>query len=396
MSASVSDETLLNKFKIPNNDNLNAYATQPIKPGSLIIKNGVMFILGGVSSGKSTLISKLIAVYKREINPIILSFYGGITPDETTTYAISTFNIKPHFIRLSTPEAMVSFFNQFRYRRLKLAELLMFLQSIYKNNTALIIASVQLIDELNINNKSDKKRLKPLLLYITELLESKKLNISNEKGFIYLSEYIIKRYAMKHKINFELDPIGFISTCLISFSKGFKPYTLTVDVINDPTIAPPKNINAFNARFTPYTFEPFIRVIKDSDISRSKSNKNIRIEIVPSVCIFDDVAQYPLLTTERSSQWIKDLFAETRRWLNTFIIAAQRHNLLNKTLRSLTHTFYIGYSLVDDDIPKIAKEIPTNLLSSKDFTLLYNNVIKPFTFFTYNNKLGFNVLTLKN
>ena len=100
------------------------------------------------------------------------------------------------------------------------------------------------------------------------------------------------------------------------------------------------------------------------------------------------------MTTEHPPQWTKDLLAETRRWMNTFIIAAQRHSLLNKSLRALTHTFFIGYSLIDDDLPRIAQEMPSNILSGDDFLTLYKQSIKPFTFFVYNNKLGFSLITL--
>ena len=59
------DEQLLNKFQIPDNSNLNDYAMSPILPNSLMIKNGVMYVVGGVSSGKSTLLSKMIGIYTK-------------------------------------------------------------------------------------------------------------------------------------------------------------------------------------------------------------------------------------------------------------------------------------------------------------------------------------------
>lgn len=393
-----SDEKLLNKFNVPNNENLKDYAMAPIHPKSLFIKNGVMYILGGVSSGKSTLLSKLMAVYTKTIQPIIICFYTGLTPDETTTYALSSFGVKPHFVKLTTPEAMMSFFNQFRFKRLKYAELLMFLLSVFKSNTALILSCVEMVNELNLNepNEFDNtnyiKRVNILNSYISDNINNNKININKNKGFIYLSQYLLNTYSKQHKVDFDEKPSLFITNALVSFSHGFQPQTITVDSLNDLTIKPDKA--SFNIRFQSYTFEPFIRISKIDRNLRSESNKT-KIELVPSICIFDDVASFPLLTSEHSNQWTKDLFAETRRWMNTFIIAAQRHNLLNKTLRSLTHTFFIGYSLVDDDIPRIAKEIPTNLLSSNDFKLLYNNIIKPFTFFVYNNKYGYNVLSLK-
>ena len=386
-----TDEKLINRFKIPNNENLNDYAMNPIFKNSLIIKNGVMYILGGVSSGKSTLISKLMAVYQRSIKPIITYFYSGLTPDETTTYAASVFGIKPHFVRLPTPEAMISFFNQYRLKRLKLAELLMFLNSVFKSNTPALLAAVEFVEELGLTNEqirtgSIRKRVDLAVDYVQSLIDKKRIITSaNKTEFIYTSEYLLKTYSRAHNVNFSTNPALFVVNALISFSHGFKPQELTVDILNEPTIKP--NKTDILSRFNHYQFEPFIRI--------ENLTGNVKLSLVPTISVFDDVASFPLLTAERSNQWTKDLLAETRRWMNTFIFAGQRHNLLNKTLRSLTHTFFIGYSLVDDDIPRIAKEIPSNLLSSDEFRLLYNNLIKPFTFFVYNNKLGYNVISLK-
>ena len=425
--SSTNDERLLGMYQIPVNRNLDDYAMSAIRPGSLFIRNGVMYILGGVSSGKSTLMSKLIGAYNKILNPITVCFYAGLTPDETTTFALNSFNIRPYFVRLSTPEAMYSFFDQFRYKRLKLAELLMFLLSVFKDDTELLLDSVQYVEDLNIQDKqvaASDKRMKALLLYVSTLITSRAINIDPSKRFIYLSEFINKEYSRRHKVSFSYDPAHFISRCLISFAKGFHEQTITVDVLNDPSTRPLRNANstALLNRFHPYTFKPFLRVVttrrrvdkpmkgdirlamipeqvlKQSGERKERSDwseLDTKIELVPSISIFDDVAQFPLLTAERSNQWTKDLFAETRRWQNTFVIAAQRHNLLNKTLRSLTHTFFVGYSLVDDDIPHIAKEIPSNLLSGREFVDMYTHLIKPFTFFVYNNKLGYNILHLR-
>ena len=389
MKVSNIDEELLNSYHIKENANLNDYSMSPILPGSLMIKNGVQYIVGAVSSGKSTLISKMIATYTKVLNPIIVSFYGGLSVDETTMYNLSTFKIKPIYVKLPTPESMVSFFTQFRYKRIKLAELLMFLLSVFKDKVPLLLEAVQLVEELNIKDKSvsdSNKRMKALLLYVTELISAKKLAISPAKDFIYLSEFITKQYSRKHKVSFSGDPALFICHCLLSFSKGFKSYTVTVDILNETV--PKKNAKLPSnllSRFTPYNFPPFLRVV----------GNGAKIELVPSISIFDDIAGFPLFTTEHAGQFVKDLLAETRRWMNSFIFAGQRHNLLNKSLRALTHTFYIGYGLVDSDIPIISKEMPSNLMAGKDFQEIYHNVIGPFTFLVYNNKLGVNIIKLK-
>lgn len=412
-----TDDKLLNSFHVPENEALDAYAMSPIAKNSLMIKNGVMYVLGGISSGKSTLLSKMAAVYKKQIDPIVLYFYSGLSADETTTFAFSSFGIKPHYIQLPTPEAMVSFFNHYRYKRIKLAELLMFLDSVFKHNTPLLLACLEMIQELELTKHIDyfstlpvphspqggvlgprselneKKRFHVLLSYIYGLSEQAKINtVPSKKNFIYLSEFILKTFGKKHKVKFDSSPELFITHALISFAKGLKPQTITVDILNEPGVKPNLNRNNILNRFVPYNFPPFIRLTKTSNLEMGFKS---RLELVPSVSFFDDIASFPLLTTERAGQWVKDLLAETRRQQNTFIFSAQRYNLLNKTLRSLTHTFFIGYGLIDDDLPKIAKEFPSNLLSSKEFMLLYQNVIKPFTFIVYNVKLGFNVLELK-
>ena len=383
------DNTLINSFKVKDNSNLNDFSLQAVVPGSLVIRNGVIYIVGAISSGKSTLISKLMALYTRTIDPIIVNFYSGLSADETTQYNLSQFGIKPYFVRLATPEAMVSFFTQFRYKRTKLSELLMLLLSIYKDNARLLIESVTYVNALNIKDKSvhdNNKRMRALILYLTELMATNQILSSELEGYIYSSEYINKNYSKRRKLNFNSDPQVFLARVLLSFARGFKSSTVTVDVLNEPLLKPNlKNREALLNRFQPITFRPFLRYLK----------KEAKIELVPSICTFDDIASFPLLTTDHASQFAKDLLAETRRYQNTFIFAAQRMNLLNKTLRALTHTFFIGYGLIDDDLPRLAREMPSNLMSSQEFLELYKKAIGPFTFIVYNNKLGVNILKLR-
>lgn len=362
----MADNTRLNKITTANSELLDSFAMKPIFKKSLLIQNGVMYIIGGVSSGKSTLISKLIKIYDETINPIILCLYSGFAPDETTQFNISSYNMssKPFFIKLESDTAFISFFNQLRIKRLKISELLLFVKSILRDKTSeLIETALALFDGIERTRTDYNKRFKMLLSLVAN-----NFNIKNPR-LIYWSEYVLKTYAKRRKISFDDDPLTFVCRCLISLSKGLKPLEILIPDSSE------------TRKYKLITLPPVLRMTKKSGY-----------EVIPNVSIFDDVAQFHLLTTERSSQWVKDLFAETRRWKNTFIIAAQRYNLLNKSLRSLTHTFFIGFSLIDDDLPKISKEMPSNLLGSGDFITLYKRMIKPFTFFVYNNKLGFNFI----
>lgn len=362
----MADNTRLRKIATANSELLDAFAMKPIFKKSLLIQNGVMYIIGGVSSGKSTLISKLIKIYDETINPLILCLYSGFAPDETTQFNISSYDMKskPFFIKLESDEAFISFFNQLRVKRLKISELLLFVKSILRDKTSeLIETALALFDGIERTRKDYDKRFKMLLSLVTN-----NFNIKNPR-LIYWSEYVLKTYAKRRKMSFDDDPLIFVCRCLISLSKGLKPLEILIPDSSE------------SKKYKLITLPNILRMTKGTGY-----------EVIPSVSIFDDVAQFRLLTTERSSQWVKDLFAETRRWKNTFIIAAQRYNLLNKSLRSLTHTFFIGFSLIDDDLPKISKEMPSNLLGSSDFMTLYKHMIKPFTFFVYNNKLGFNFI----
>ena len=376
----MTDSALINKVSIPNTELIDSFAMKPIKPNSLIIQNGVMFILGGVSSGKSTLISKLIKIYDEYLNPEILCFYSGFGPDETTQFIISNvqMNNKPYFIQLSNNDAFISFFNQFKAHRLKYSELLLFLNSIYHKSNNKLFELLKLANELfhdveEVDEPGLLKRFKFLMRFVNDSLPLKHIS-----HLIYWSEYVHKTYAKKHKIDFNTDPVKFISNCLVSLSKALNPLEIIVISDNDTS-------KRLNERIKRYSFRPQIRFDKS----------NSKLELIPSVCVFDDIGQFPLLTTERASPFVKDLFAETRRWKNTFIIAAQRHSLLNKSLRALTHTFFIGYSLIDDDLPRIAKEFPSNLMNKDEFLKMYHEVIKPFSFLIYNNKLGINWIQLK-
>lgn len=384
-----SDERMLNKFRIPDNINLNDYAMAPIQKDSLIIKNGVMYVVAGISGGKSSLLSKMAALYARTINPIVISFYGGLSPDETSTYSLSTFGIKPHYIKLPTPESMISFFNQYRYKRTKLAELLMFLLSVYKDNAELLLSSIGVVEELELHDIStplQNKRMKALILTVAELIASNRINVDASKSFIYLSEFILKTYSSKKRIAFSVSPDLFIARCLISLSKGFHEETITVDLLNEPGVRI-KNMRNTLGRFVPYTFDSFLRV--------TKGNRKLKIELIPSVMFFDDVAQFPLLTTEHSTQFVKDIFAETRRYMNTFIIASQRYNLLNKTLRALCHTFFFGFGIIDNDLPIMCKEVPSSLMDQKEFMAMYKTAVKPYSFLVYNVKYGITFIQLK-
>ena len=170
----MADNTRLSKITTASSELLDAFAMKPIFKKSLLIQNGVMYIIGGVSSGKSTLISKLIKIYDETINPLILCLYSGFAPDETTQFNISSYNMKskPFFIKLESDAAFISFFNQLRVKRLKISELLLFVKSILKDKTSdLIETALALFDGIERTRTDYNKRFKMLLSLVANKLE---------------------------------------------------------------------------------------------------------------------------------------------------------------------------------------------------------------------------------
>lgn len=370
----MTDAKRLNEIKTPSNDLIDAFSMKPIAKNSLIIQNGVMVVYAAVSGGKSTLLSKLMKIYDDTIEPMIFSFYSTMTPDETTTHHVSSYQLKhkPYFIQLPNNDALISFFTQFRYKRVKLSELLLFMKSVFINDKG-VIDVIRLAYSLfnNISSKFDHddymKRVYTLMSVIIDRVDLTKR--------VYESDFVFSKYAKKRKINYTTDPLLFIANVAVSLSKGLKPFTITMLVDSSAS-----NVKQ---RFKPIDIEPMIRIRKN------------KIELIPSISMMDDVAQFPMMTTERPSQFVKDLLSMTRRYQNTFVICAQRFTLINKSLRALAHVFWIGYGLIDADIPEIGKEMPSNILSRDDFVTLYHDSVKPFTFFVYCNKLGFELITLR-
>ena len=180
-SSTTSDAKRLNAIKTPDNELIDAFSMKPVEKGSLIIQNGVMVVYAAVSGGKSTLLAKMMKIYDDTIEPMIFSFYSTMTPDETTTHHISSYKLKhkPYFIQLPTPESMISFFTQFRYKRVKMSEMLLFMKSVFVDDRGLIEV-VKLAFSLfnNISKRFDKddymKRVYTLISVIVDRVDLSK------------------------------------------------------------------------------------------------------------------------------------------------------------------------------------------------------------------------------
>ncbi|KAA6398830.1 MAG: hypothetical protein EZS28_005648 [Streblomastix strix] len=75
-----------------DNSMLDEYKTKPSTRNSLLLINGNHYIVGAVGSGKPTLLSKLIVIYKQRINPLIL-YFSNFGADETMALNLNSKNI---------------------------------------------------------------------------------------------------------------------------------------------------------------------------------------------------------------------------------------------------------------------------------------------------------------
>ncbi|KAA6369648.1 MAG: hypothetical protein EZS28_034825 [Streblomastix strix] len=94
----------LQDITFTNQDLLNEYKTTPLTKNSLFLINGNHYIVGAVGSGKTTLMCKLVVIYKKIIDPFILYFsnYGA---DETMALNLNSKNIQ--LTNVTYGEAMI-------------------------------------------------------------------------------------------------------------------------------------------------------------------------------------------------------------------------------------------------------------------------------------------------
>ncbi|KAA6368534.1 MAG: hypothetical protein EZS28_035940 [Streblomastix strix] len=94
----------LQDITFTNQDLLNEYKTTPLTKNSLFLINGNHYIVGAVGSGKTTLMCKLVVIYKKIIDPFILYFsnYGA---DKTMALNLNSKNIQ--LTNVTYGEAMI-------------------------------------------------------------------------------------------------------------------------------------------------------------------------------------------------------------------------------------------------------------------------------------------------
>ncbi|KAA6375506.1 MAG: hypothetical protein EZS28_028966, partial [Streblomastix strix] len=83
---------------------LNEYKTSPLTKNSLFLINGIHYIVGAVGSGQTTLMCKLVVIYKKIINSFKL-YFSNYKADETMALNLNSKNIQ--LTNVTYGEAMI-------------------------------------------------------------------------------------------------------------------------------------------------------------------------------------------------------------------------------------------------------------------------------------------------
>lgn len=76
-------------------------------------------------------------------------------------------------------------------------------------------------------------------------------------------------------------------------------------------------------------------------------------KITKSLMLFDDITQFKNFTGKYANNFFKELAANTRHFANTSIFSMQRFTYLQKDVRVLVHSWFLGYGITDDDIKSL-------------------------------------------
>ena len=106
----------LDKIDLAKDTSLDQMKTQSISDGSAFIVNGTMCIVGNIGSGKTSLIAKLMVLYRKKIEPDIFYFFTEGRMDSTMSE-----NINKHQIEITPIDS--KYMEEFvaKYRTLKMA-----------------------------------------------------------------------------------------------------------------------------------------------------------------------------------------------------------------------------------------------------------------------------------
>jgi hypothetical protein len=105
----------INQIQFDNYDLLDEYKTKPLTPHSIFLVNANHYIVGAVARGKTTLLSKLIVLYKQHINFYIL-YFSNFGADETMSINMNDKRIQLNNITYSEAMSFLPQFDEIKYK----------------------------------------------------------------------------------------------------------------------------------------------------------------------------------------------------------------------------------------------------------------------------------------
>ncbi|KAA6391226.1 MAG: hypothetical protein EZS28_013250 [Streblomastix strix] len=332
-----------------DNSMLDEYKTKPLTRNSLFLINGNHYIVDAVGSGKITLLSKLIVIYKQRINPFILYFYN-FGADETMALNLNSKNIVLTNITYEKAMYFLSQFDEFKYS----------VKEVY---------TYWKLRELNISYKSDYiQRMKERIIQNNPIKENptRLASVSAEKQMEKPRDYV-RRIA-------EI----FEQECIDKITK----YSVPTMIMR-------------------FIFQAFIHNVyfeRKFHISQEDGDAELKITIIPilfhsslqnSLLIFDDIGSNADIQRFSSglAKTITHLVSDSRHSKNTVFFVAQRPSYLFKTARMLSHVICLSVNLSESDLKQAYEENSIWNLDFEEFMLVYG---------TLNNELGNEVAQLPN
>ncbi|KAA6360706.1 MAG: hypothetical protein EZS28_043766, partial [Streblomastix strix] len=288
-----------------------------------------------VGSGKTTLMCKLVVIYKKIIDPFILYFsnYGA---DETMALNFNSKNIQ--LTNVTYGEAMI-FLPEFDEIKYSTKEMYIW----YKMNKQKQSYTSDFI------NKMEEQ-----ILQANEIKKNEKSNdYLNRIAELFKQKVIetINTYSQPTKI-LRFDIPALIQN--VSYQKKFK----IVD--NDQVDVKVLKIPILEKAYLLHTLMLFDDIRSNADIQRFSS---------------------------QLSKTITHLVSDSRHSKNTIFFIAQRPTYLFKTARILTHVICLGVNLGESDIRQVYDENFIQNLDFDEFQLLYNT-LKKYEFIILNKWMG--------
>ncbi|KAA6367738.1 MAG: hypothetical protein EZS28_036736 [Streblomastix strix] len=314
----------LQDITFTNQDLLNEYKTTPLTKNSLFLINGNHYIVGAVGSGKTTLMCKLVVIYKKIIDPFILYFsnYGA---DETMALNLNSKNIQLTNVTYGEAMIFVPEFDEINYSTKEM-------YTWYKMN------------EQKQSYTSDFiKRMEEQILQANQIKKNEKPNeYLNRIAELFKQKVIetINTYSQPTKI-LRFDIPALIQN--VSYQKKFK-------IVDNDQVD--------------------VKVMKIPILEKA--------QLLHTLMLFDDIGSNADIQrfSSQLSKTITHLVSDSRHSKNTIFFIAQRPIYLFKTARILTHVICLGVNLGESDLRQVYDENTIQNLDYDEFQLLYNTLKK--------------------